>query len=116
MASRLRPAHAIVQLHTRTKGVKHFRRAKVGSFSFCLNASLEVSVFPRYRASRADRSFPRSECSRTPGPGACPYGESGMLYIRSATTTISFVGVSGHAHGSSHIRAYSEFQRIVQGQ
>jgi hypothetical protein len=35
-----------------------------------------------------------------------------MLYIRSATTTISFVGASEHAHGSSHIGAYSDFHAL----
>ena len=35
-----------LEIPTPTKEVKHRKRAKVGSFSFCLNASLEVSVFP----------------------------------------------------------------------
>lgn len=71
---------------------------------------------PTYRASRADRSFPRSGCSRTQGQGAWSCGEFGMPYTRSATTMISFAGGSGHAPGSSHIRVFSGFLHIVQGQ
>jgi hypothetical protein len=33
--------------------------AKVGSFNSCVKSAREVFVSPRYRASRADRSFPR---------------------------------------------------------
>lgn len=80
--------------------------AKVGCFTSCAKFALEVSVSPRYQASHADRSFPRSGCSRTQGQGAWSCGEFEMPYTRSATTVISFARGSGHAPGSSRIRWY----------
>ena len=86
---------------------------KVGSFNSCMKSALEVFVSPAYRASRGDRSCPRSGYSRTQGQGAWSCGEFEMPYIHSATTVLSFAGGSGHAPGSSRTRVYSGFLHIV---
>jgi hypothetical protein len=86
-ASRLRPAHAIGPSS---------KWARVGSLSLGLHASFEVSVFPRYRASRADRSFPRSDRPAANGSRSARSAFSNVFCVPGASiaTSTPFPSVS----------------------
>jgi len=63
-------------------------------------------VFRVYQGKRDGRSFPRSEYSRTPERWVFACVEPVLLYSRSATTSVSFVSVTGRALGLSRPREH----------